>query len=248
MGTHPIFESDFDCLTDMTVSEEQEEEFEALQAIYPEIERYEESPEQPLLIFAIDLASETEENQLSVRLQISMPETYPEVGPECDVLEYSDSLDPADCVNIEKFIRETCEVQLGEIMCFTIISGVQDELNNLVDEIERRKEEEIARRKQEEEEAARKKFIGTRVTVESFLQWKVKFDEELEALKTEKQRRLEAALKGKLTGKQLFLQKKAVDEVEGEAMADQVQVDESLFDDEDLFDDDELDELDIPDE
>ena len=48
----------------MTVSEEQEEEFEALQAIYPEIERYEESPEQPLLIFAIDLASETEENQL----------------------------------------------------------------------------------------------------------------------------------------------------------------------------------------
>ena len=48
----------------MTVSEEQEEEFEALQAIYPEIGRYEESPEQPLLIFAIDLASETEENQL----------------------------------------------------------------------------------------------------------------------------------------------------------------------------------------
>ena len=48
----------------MSVSEEQEEEFEALQAIYPEIERYEESPEQPLLIFAIDLASETEENQL----------------------------------------------------------------------------------------------------------------------------------------------------------------------------------------
>ena len=126
----------------MSVSEEQEEEFEALQAIYPEIERYEESPEQPLLIFAIDLASETEENQLryiiyriflyfslhfslkndfSVRLQISMPETYPEIAPECDVLEYSDSLDPADCVNIEKFIRETCEDQLGEIMCFTII-------------------------------------------------------------------------------------------------------------------------------
>ena len=50
-----------------------------------------------------------------------MPEAYPEVAPECDVLEYSDSLDPADCVHIEKFIRETCEEQLGEIMCFTII-------------------------------------------------------------------------------------------------------------------------------
>ena len=50
-----------------------------------------------------------------------MPEAYPEVAPECDVLKYSDSLDPADCVHIEKFIRETCEEQLGEIMCFTII-------------------------------------------------------------------------------------------------------------------------------
>ena len=57
------------------VSEEQEEEFEALEAIYPEIERiiWEDSNEDEevgekeahtLLIFAIDLASETEENQL----------------------------------------------------------------------------------------------------------------------------------------------------------------------------------------
>lgn len=58
------FRSKISKFSEMTVSEEQEEEFEALQAIYPEIERYEESPEQPLLIFAIDLASETEENQL----------------------------------------------------------------------------------------------------------------------------------------------------------------------------------------
>ena len=60
------------------VSEEQEEEFEALEAIYPEIERIEwnrklskESDEEldnmepnECLVFAIDLASETEENQL----------------------------------------------------------------------------------------------------------------------------------------------------------------------------------------
>merc|ERR1711937_575207 len=247
MGTHPIFESDFDCLTEMSVSEEQEEEFEALQAIYPEIERYEESPEQPLLIFAIDLASETEENQLSVRLQISMPETYPEVGPECDVLEYSDSLDPADCVNIEKFIRETCEDQLGEIMCFTVISGVQDQLNDLVDEIERRKLEAEEKRKQEEEEAAQKKFIGTRVTVESFLQWKEKFDAELEALKTKEQKDKEAALQGRMTGKQLFLTKKAVDNEDVTiAMADQVEVDESLFENMDELDLDE--DFEIPDE
>ena len=49
-----------------------------------------------------------------------------------------------------------------------------------------------------------------------------------------------------MTGKQLFLQKKAVDEIESEALvANQVQVDESLFDDAEF---DDLDELDIPDE
>ena len=60
------------------VSEEQEEEFEALEAIYPEIERIEwnrklskESDEEldnkepnECLVFSIDLASETDENQL----------------------------------------------------------------------------------------------------------------------------------------------------------------------------------------
>ena len=68
-----------------------------------------------------------------------------------------------------------------------------------MDEIERRKLEAEEKRKQEEEEAAQKKFIGTRVTVESFLQWKEKFDAELEALKSQKQKELEAAMKAKLS-------------------------------------------------
>ena len=72
-------------------------------------------------------------------------------------------------------------------------------MNDLVDEIERRKLEAEEKRKQEEEEAAQKKFIGTRVTVESFLQWKEKFDAELEALKSQKQKELEAAMKAKLS-------------------------------------------------
>lgn len=41
-------------------SEEQEEEFEALESIYPEIVRFESE----LLTVSIDLASETDENQL----------------------------------------------------------------------------------------------------------------------------------------------------------------------------------------
>ena len=70
--------------------------------------------------------------------------------------------------------------------------------------MEKRKLEEIARKKQEEEEAARKKFEGTRVTVESFLIWKEKFDAELESLKTAAQRKAEAELKGRMTGRLSF--------------------------------------------
>ena len=93
-------------------------------------------------------------------------------------------------------------------------------------------------KKREEEEAAQKIFIGTRVTVESFLKWKEKFDEELEQMKSSEQKAKEAALKGRMTGKQLFLSKKAVDDEDVQiAMANQVEVDESLFDD--------LDELDL---
>ena len=66
--------------------------------------------------------------------------------------------------------------------------------------MEKRKKEEEERKKREEEEAARKKFEGTRVTVESFLKWKEKFDAELESLKSAEQKKREAELKGRMTG------------------------------------------------
>ena len=70
------------------------------------------------------------------------------------------------------------------------------------------------------------------MTVESFMVWKERFDAELEGLKGEEQRKQEAALKGRLSGKQLFLSKKAVDDDDVQLIiANQVEVDESLFDD-----------------
>lgn len=66
--------------------------------------------------------------------------------------------------------------------------------------MERRKLEEAARKKAEEEAIARKKFEGTRVTVESFLVWKEKFDAELESLKSAAQRKAELEMKGRMTG------------------------------------------------
>lgn len=71
---------------------------------------------------------------------------------------------------------------------------------------------------------------GTKVTVESFTQWKEKFDEEMRALNPK-----EDLIKGKLTGKQMFIRDKALAESDLKFDgADDVDVDETLFQDDEL--------------
>ena len=50
-----------------------------------------------------------------------------------------------------------------------------------------------------------KKLEGTKVTVESFMTWKKGFDEEKAAAKARESAEAAARLKGKLTGRQLFI-------------------------------------------
>ena len=50
-----------------------------------------------------------------------------------------------------------------------------------------------------------KKLEGTKVTVESFMTWKKGFDEEKTAAKARESAEAAARLKGKLTGRQLFI-------------------------------------------
>lgn len=47
-------------------------------------------------------------------------------------------------------------------------------------------------------------FQGTVVTIENFLAWKVKFDQDVDELKTKKLKEEEQAGKTKLTGKLLY--------------------------------------------
>jgi hypothetical protein len=89
----------------------------------------------------------------------------------------------------------------------------------------------------------RKKFEGTRVTVESFMAWRSKFEAEMDRLnKKEMANKLE--LSKKLTGRQLFETNKSLIESDlqflDESVDDvdfDVKVDESLFQD--------LDDLDL---
>ncbi|KHJ89125.1 PB1 domain protein [Oesophagostomum dentatum] len=72
--------------------------------------------------------------------------------------------------------------------------------------------------------------LGTPVTPETFLAWKEKFDKERKALMEKNVKDREAALAGKLTGKQLFLRDATLSLSDVALIEQSVEIDESLFD------------------
>ena len=85
---------------------------------------------------------------------------------------------------------------------FTLASDLSEKLSIQSQNRQIRQREDLERRQREEEEAEHKRFEGTRVTVESFIKWKVKFDAEQNELK--KAVKVDEAEQKKLTGRQLF--------------------------------------------
>ena len=85
---------------------------------------------------------------------------------------------------------------------FTLASDLSEKLSIQSENRQIRQREDLERRQREEEEAEHKRFEGTRVTVESFIKWKVKFDAEQNELK--KAVKVDEAEQKKLTGRQLF--------------------------------------------
>ena len=83
------------------------------------------------------------------------------------------------------------------IMVFTLVSGLQDKLGEVLENLKRQKEEEVKRKEEQqrrEEEVKicntlsrvddlhnvmQARFRGTIVTKESFLEWRKKFEEEM---------------------------------------------------------------------
>ena len=154
-------------------------------------------------------------------------------------------------------------------MIFSLVSVALDWLTqNHEDKLTKAKDE-AERKKTELEEVERKRFEGTRVTVETFMAWKMKFDAELAELKRIEDKKREAegrgvGVGGNVSGKELFAINADLDDsdikflggddggggrgddadaVGGGGGASGVEVDEALFQDmEDLdFDDDDED-------
>ncbi|EIE90337.1 hypothetical protein RO3G_15048 [Rhizopus delemar RA 99-880] len=171
--------------------EEQKNEIEALQSIYPE------------------------EFEGALSLHVTYTPNYPDELPEYEIEQ----------------IEGQAEESIGMAMVFSMVMIIKEELDNILLDVKRAEEELANEKKRKEEEAEHAKFVGTKVTRESFMDWKKKFDAEL----AEKDAVLIAQklkeLKGKLPGRALFEQDKTLALSDAKYMDEgDVSVDISQFD------------------
>lgn len=185
---------------------------------------------------------ETETNNgIGCNLVFTYTSKYPDELPQIEIEDAENFLE-----HYEKELLLDLDTQgkenLGMVMIFTLVSGAQEWLNVKWEEVKKERDEEQMKKKYKEEEAERKKFEGTRVTVETFLKWRMQFEDDLGIAKKREANDKEGR---KLTGKELFITDTTLNESDLKFLdeGDAVKVDESLFQDMDDLDlDEEYDE------
>ncbi|GMR53641.1 hypothetical protein PMAYCL1PPCAC_23836 [Pristionchus mayeri] len=222
----------------METEEQQQQEVEALGAIYGDHEFELVNGEYPnievkfVLSSAMQGASE-EADDFELTLLISLPKEYPDVIPEMRFEDLEEHFSESVIEGVMSKLREVAQENLGMVMIFTIISSLQEEIGSLIEHRKAEKENAVEEEKKKAEEKEQARFLGTVVNLETFKKWKDGFDMERIAHKEKLIKEREAALAGKLTGRQQFLKDATLNLSDAQLMED-VDIDESLFDDQDL--------------
>lgn len=182
----------------MDYLEEQKGEIEALESIYyGDVQILSETPYHK---FSIPIKTEEYDAELQSGLFCNLIFTYTAKYPEeAPLIEIEDPENFEENYESEllAFLDEQVKENLGMVMVFTIVSSAQEWLNQKYETVKKEQEESAAKKIKEEEEAERKRFEGTRVTVESFLKWKQQFEDEMGITKKKEQIEKEGK---KLTG------------------------------------------------
>uniref|UniRef100_A0A8C2DJ94 RWD domain containing 1 n=1 Tax=Cyprinus carpio TaxID=7962 RepID=A0A8C2DJ94_CYPCA len=173
--------------------EEQRNELEAIESIYPD--SFTVLSEEPTS-FTITVTSDAGENEetVEVTLKFTYVEKYPDEPPLWEIFS-QENLEDSD----------TEDILMSLLFVISYIRA----------------------------------FQGTVVTIENFLSWKARFEQEMVELKKKRQKEEEQPGKGKLTGKQLFETDHNLDTSDIQFLEDvgnSVEVDESLFQDMDDLD------------
>ncbi|KAJ3026439.1 UNVERIFIED_CONTAM: RWD domain-containing protein 1 [Siphonaria sp. JEL0065] len=177
-------------------------------------------------------------------LKVTYTPEYPDTLPILQITN-AVSLDAEEIDKLSGLLIENAESQLGMAMIFGVHAWAQESLETHVRERIEREEREREERILAEEEAERQRHAGTKVTTESFSDWRTRFFKEME--EEEKKKALEKlggansagakaaaraeANKGKFTGKSLFEKDKTLANSDAALMgADDIDVDTHEFD------------------
>ncbi|KAK5946929.1 Protein gir2 [Knufia obscura] len=201
-------------------ADEQKEEREVLDSIFPD-EIQDISDTAYRISIALDLPANAEplDEPLIILLNVSYPETYPDVAPNLDISSPPGAarhplLDvAADKAQLLDTLSSTIEDSMGMAMVFTLVTTLKDSAEVLMADRQRQEQEihEVAAREKEQEE--NRKFEGEKVTRERFLEWREKFKKDMEEKERLQKEEEEAEMKGKrsvrveekkLTGRQLW--------------------------------------------
>lgn len=206
--------------------EEQQQELEVLESIYPD-ELVKHSDTEFDVKIPLDTSSKRNHTLI---LSVKYPPEYPNVLPELelDVEEYDEEEEedsdedederankrnlnlpelvefgPSDIEIILSKLNEEADLQLGIPSIFALVTIGKDEGEQLfrdkLDALEKTREEELV--KQEAELS--KKFIGTKVTPESFTKWREQFREEM-GIDSKLEEFYKAQHNGKMSGREIF--------------------------------------------
>ncbi|KAF9923666.1 RWD domain-containing protein 1 [Linnemannia zychae] len=222
--------------------EEQANELEALQSIYPD--EYEEISTDPGEFTILIVPDEQDgADTYTMKLYVKYTETYPDTLPEFSISMEDGELDEEDFDTIMKKVTEAGEEAIGMGMVFSMASIAKDTLSEIIvnnkDKREREAEEKVRRELEEEE----KRKEGTKVTVALFTAWKTAFDAEMaEKERIEKGLKKEDPKMLKPTGRQLFERDHSLAKSDATFMEEgDVDVDIALFERELVISDDEDD-------
>jgi hypothetical protein len=161
-----------------------------------------------------------ESEQPIIYLEVTYPEEYPDVAPELNISSPPNApkhprLDvQGDREHLLEALQPTIEENMGMAMVFTLVSALKDSAESLMADranaVEAEREQ--ARAKAEEEE--NRKFQGTPVNKETFLEWNARFQQEIrdeeqrerEEKEAEDKKKKPGKEEKKLTGRQLWEQ------------------------------------------
>lgn len=206
--------------------EEQQQEIEVLQSIYPD-ELDVISPTHFTILIALDTPSDRKHQAL---LDVKYPQNYPEEVPNLDILtlieddeEVEGELDDDGDDEAEKFVslseqiefekldlaqilsklNEEAEINIGIPSIFALAAMLKDEAELLfqskLDAAQAQYDKELLAREREEQ----KKFHGTKVTKESYTKWREGFRKEMRVDQRDSER-FEKMHNGKMTGREIF--------------------------------------------